>query len=300
MSSELRVRTSLALLQLKDYFMKSDSQAMTDMIKEQLLLYSPYAEHDYRLNNNTVTQKELEIVLINEIHNTVTDKIWSGMWQIQALATSIDMAILSVYSSHNLRISSLFHKLVTPLFHAGETIHVLPVMWSGYIANSLFTANHFVPLVHKTYLLTQTVNSNNEIHDCSIASTEQKSQTHSVGSYTGQTNGWNAASTEQKPQTQYTQERKVSSNITDHSNSNPASQKVRTDPQISYHCLSALPQYFCSVCETLISTQKPKTHIVQHNIKSEMRSFKSNENIHKKESGSYYVVSANKAASVTL
>ena len=31
-----------------------------------------------------------------------------------------------------------------------------------------------------------------------------------------------------------------------------------------------------------------------------MRSFKSNENIHKKEGGSYYVVSANKAWSVTL
>ena len=36
------------------------------------------------------------------------------------------------------------------------------------------------------------------------------------------------------------------------------------------------------------------------NIKSEMRSFKSNENIHEKEGGSYYVVSANKASSVTL
>ena len=31
-----------------------------------------------------------------------------------------------------------------------------------------------------------------------------------------------------------------------------------------------------------------------------MRSFKSNENIHKKEAGSYYVVSANKVSSVTL
>ena len=38
----------------------------------------------------------------------------------------------------------------------------------------------------------------------------------------------------------------------------------------------------------------------QSNKKSEMRSFKSNENIHKKEGGSYYVVSANKASSVTL
>ena len=31
-----------------------------------------------------------------------------------------------------------------------------------------------------------------------------------------------------------------------------------------------------------------------------MSSFKSNENIHKKEGGSYYEVSANKASSVTL
>ena len=34
--------------------------------------------------------------------------------------------------------------------------------------------------------------------------------------------------------------------------------------------------------------------------KSEMASFKSNENIHKKEGGLYYVVLANKASSVTL
>ena len=39
---------------------------------------------------------------------------------------------------------------------------------------------------------------------------------------------------------------------------------------------------------------------VKSNIKSEMRSSKSNENIHKKEGGSYYVVSANKASSMTL
>ena len=37
---------------------------------------------------------------------------------------------------------------------------------------------------------------------------------------------------------------------------------------------------------------------VKSNIKSEMRSFKSNENIHKKEGGSYYVVSANKEIKV--
>ena len=35
---------------------------------------------------------------------------------------------------------------------------------------------------------------------------------------------------------------------------------------------------------------------VKSNIKSEIRAFKSNENIYKKEGGSYYVVSANKAS----
>ena len=39
---------------------------------------------------------------------------------------------------------------------------------------------------------------------------------------------------------------------------------------------------------------------IKANIKSEMRSFESNENIHTKEGGSYYVVSANEASSVTL
>ena len=39
---------------------------------------------------------------------------------------------------------------------------------------------------------------------------------------------------------------------------------------------------------------------VKTNKYKKMSSFKSNENIHKKEDGSYYVVSANKASSVTL
>ena len=39
---------------------------------------------------------------------------------------------------------------------------------------------------------------------------------------------------------------------------------------------------------------------VKSNIKSEKKSFNNNENIHKKEGESYYVVSANKASSVTL
>ena len=39
---------------------------------------------------------------------------------------------------------------------------------------------------------------------------------------------------------------------------------------------------------------------VKANKIQKLSSFKSNENIHKREDGSYYVVSANKASSVTL
>ena len=42
------------------------------------------------------------------------------------------------------------------------------------------------------------------------------------------------------------------------------------------------------------------TAAVKTNKDQKMSSFKSNENIHKKEDGSYYVVLANKASSVTL
>ena len=48
------------------------------------------------------------------------------------------------------------------------------------------------------------------------------------------------------------------------------------------------------------SLNEDKTSEFISNIKPEMRSFKSNVNIHKKECGSYYVVSTNKASSVTL
>ena len=40
--------------------------------------------------------------------------------------------------------------------------------------------------------------------------------------------------------------------------------------------------------------------VVKANKNKKMSSFKSNENIYKKEDGSYYIVSANKASSVTL
>ena len=53
-------------------------------------------------------------------------------------------------------------------------------------------------------------------------------------------------------------------------------------------------------CDVWAPEKKLKHRICNGDIKSEMRSFKSKENIHKKEGGSYYVVSPNIASSVTL
>ena len=52
--------------------------------------------------------------------------------------------------------------------------------------------------------------------------------------------------------------------------------------------------------ETFYGRHTAQPQLQWSQIKSEMRSFKSSENIHKKEGGSYYVVSANKASSMTL
>ena len=67
-------------------------------------------------------------------------------------------------------------------------------------------------------------------------------------------------------------------------------------------CISCLSFYFPDQnaaseqgMHCLLTGNSFKNQIKMINIKSEMRSFKSNENIHKKEGGSYYEVSANKA-----
>ena len=50
----------------------------------------------------------------------------------------------------------------------------------------------------------------------------------------------------------------------------------------------------------LIIVKYPLVQMSVPNKIQKLSSFKSNENIHKREDGSYYVVSANKASSVTL
>ena len=86
--------------------------------------------------------------------------------------------------------------------------------------------------------------------------------------------------------------------------------KVYSCPVKTHHFRNACSFEVSTICFTVIVGVlfhfTNVSHVIIYNIqfniniKSEMRSFKSNENIHKKEGGSYYVVSANKASSVTL
>ena len=56
-----------------------------------------------------------------------------------------------------------------------------------------------------------------------------------------------------------------------------------------------------SLCIRAVSPEHSLfAHMKYGNKIQKLSSFKSNENIHKREDGSYYVVSANKASSVTL
>ena len=57
--------------------------------------------------------------------------------------------------------------------------------------------------------------------------------------------------------------------------------------------------FFENIFKNLLRNRKGDEAETLH-IKFKMSSFKSNENIHKKEDGPYYVVSANKASTVTL
>ena len=41
------------------------------------------------------------MVLENEVLSTLTNTSWSGMWQIQALCTALQILVLSVYPEAN-------------------------------------------------------------------------------------------------------------------------------------------------------------------------------------------------------
>ena len=151
MSSELRLRTALALMQLENIIYQDGNEMVQELLSEQILLYDCFAITDYQLRKNTLTRDEIRMVLQNEVVSTLNNTSWSGMWQIQALCTALQVSVLSVYPDANRNIRHLFNRIVTPLLPYEGNIPCIPILWSGnYTSKNQFKPNHFVPLVDRS------------------------------------------------------------------------------------------------------------------------------------------------------
>ena len=145
LSTELRVRAAVALLQLKNEFTNTNSEAVRQLIREQCVLYSPFGIDDHHISQHQISDLQILTVFKTEVVNTLTDRTWSGMWQVIGIATALQMSVISVYPNFNIRIRDVFNTTVQPLI--GSSNYTLSLLWSGYVTGSTFHPNHFVPLV---------------------------------------------------------------------------------------------------------------------------------------------------------
>ena len=229
MSTELRLRSAVALMQLESTFMDNNNALISQLIQEQVILYNPFAATDYRLHSTNVSRETISMVLQNEVITSLKDFTWSSMWQIQSLSTALGMSFYSVYPKENSLIRHLFHKIVNPILPHDENIPLLPILWSGIRQpNGAFKANHFVPLVHSTRLLPSLVQQ--QPHPKENAESSQPPQM-----------------AENKHATEHKQFA-----------SKPYQQKHLSSTQYHFRCFDKLPHANCIHCGTLILTQTPK------------------------------------------
>ena len=167
-SAELRVRTALSLMQLENVILQDGNEMVKELLSEQILLYECFATTNYQLHKNNLTPNQICMVLENEVLSTLTNTSWSGMWQIQALCTALQISVLSVYPEANRNIRHLFNRVVTPLLPYEDNIPCLPILWSGYYTSkNQFHPNHFVPLIDKCRVSDKTnvqMSSKNQFH----------------------------------------------------------------------------------------------------------------------------------------
>ena len=128
MSTEFTVRTALSLLQLKETIIQPNNPLTVELIREQIVLYAPFAQYQYVVSSPQPTQEQLMVVFRNEIKSSLQDYSWAGMWQLQALSTALNVAILSVYPQFNERIRSHFQIIITPLLPHEDRIDVIPIL----------------------------------------------------------------------------------------------------------------------------------------------------------------------------
>ena len=59
LSTELRLRSAVALMQLESTFMENENALVSQLIQEQIVLYNPFASTDYRLNTTRVSREDI-------------------------------------------------------------------------------------------------------------------------------------------------------------------------------------------------------------------------------------------------
>lgn len=155
MCTELRIRAAIALIQLQTTFTNPSGGPVRQLIHEQSVLYAPFGATDYTVTSTTLIDHQINTIFHNELITTLTDNAWSGMWQFIALATALQMPIWSVYPDYNPRCRNIFNKIVQPLLNVQNEMFILPIMWTGYVNNTGFHPNHFVPLVPRTFFTEQ-------------------------------------------------------------------------------------------------------------------------------------------------
>ena len=147
-------------MQLDDIIIQNENQMVQKLLSEQILLYECFATQDYQLSRNKLTREQMCMVLENEVISTLNNFSWSGMWQLQALCTALEVSILSVYPDANRNIRSLFNRVIHPLLPCENNVPLLSILWCGYMtAANQFQPNHFVPLVDKSQIYDEDSNN---------------------------------------------------------------------------------------------------------------------------------------------
>jgi hypothetical protein len=178
-----------------------------------------------------------------EITETAKISVWSGMLQIQSLATALSMQILSVYPDGNTQIRHLFNKTIKPWFPGYNMGHILPIMLSGFTNNQgCFQTNHFVALVNRTQI-------------CHVL--PQSSTAKQVASKLKKRNGLKGTKQTCK---KMKIDNKYNNNqpevITCEYNIDKIHCSYTKDKSIREHlftCASTLPNIYCTACEKLIN-----------------------------------------------
>lgn len=155
LSTSLRILTACELFRNGQLY--TDHPALETVIKNPEFMSRNLNDARAMIFPTAEISSENETNVRNVALSTCTDRAWSGLIHIMALATVLQRPIYSVYPEVNMGIRPLFNNLFYPVssneVNEGH-IEIMYIMWSrdgnfDTRDGALFEPNHFVPLVKK-------------------------------------------------------------------------------------------------------------------------------------------------------